>query len=580
MVLSADMTTTRDLFTFLLAVAAVAPSCAGETSQPEPRVYAGPALPYSGFVRSSQYVEVDDHTRIALDVFRPTAAGALETAPLPVLFMQTQYRRAWSDAFGNPSYLPDVLGFLDLVKHGYVVACADARGEGASFGTRRGPWSQREAQDAHDVIEWIASQPWSNGKVGMFGMSYMGGIQLLAAGKRPPHLVSIMPGTSPFSQFDVLQTVVPEQGPFGEPGDPSETCLLGQCDNQTLPVDEDDETQQLERAAIAEHRANLAAGPLPYRDSISSALGVEYYKESSPSTYLTDINASGVSVYMWSDANNWLSQGTILNYVNIQVPHKKLLLLGPDGELDLIAEHARWFDATLKGIDNGILRDPPVTYYTAGAGYRSATSWPPAPVQSTRHYLATDASGLGALSSQRPAESRASDRYQVVYGISSLSFDLDARGLSYTSEPLAADTELTGYPIVHLWVSSDAPDGDFVGWLEDVDAWGTSTPVLDPLQGPAKLRASLRSTASPPFDNLGLPWHRGAQADVQPMTGAPVELVFDMLFVSQVFPRGHRIRFTLTGANPDTPQRTPAPTIEVQRSADLASYVELPIVTR
>jgi putative CocE/NonD family hydrolase len=149
-------------------------------------------------------------------------------------------------------------------------------------------------------------------------------------------------------------------------------------------------------------------------------------------------------------------------------------------------------------------------------------------------------------------------------------------GLTYTSEPLTADTEITGYPLVHLWVTSTAPDGDFFAFLQDVDDTGTSRPISD-----GALRASHRALTEPPYENFGLPYHSGLQSDAAPLPPTPSELVFGLTSTSYVVKAGHRVRLTITGADrgsAQTPELSPAPTVNVLRSVDYASYVTLPII--
>jgi len=130
---------------------------------------------------------------------------------------------------------------------------------------------------------------------------------------------------------------------------------------------------------------------------------------------------------------------------------------------------------------------------------------------------------------------------------------------------------------VHLWVSSTAQDGDFFVYLEVVVSRGYSHYITE-----GKLRASHRALHQPPYENMGLPWHRSHEEDVVPLPqGQPVELVFAMQPAATVFDAGHRIRVTVTGADADTfetPQLDPPPTITIYRDADHASYVELPVI--
>jgi putative CocE/NonD family hydrolase len=141
---------------------------------------------YDGWQRSSQYVTVRDGTRIAIDYFRPTLANELHSEKLPVLLTMTRYQRAGfidGQLLAGMDQLPHVVRAL---KHGYVVAVADVRGSGASFGQKLGFFPPEEALDSYDVIEWLAKQSWSSGKVGMFAQSYLGTTQMFAASASPP----------------------------------------------------------------------------------------------------------------------------------------------------------------------------------------------------------------------------------------------------------------------------------------------------------------------------------------------------------------------------------------------------------
>ncbi len=148
----------------------------------------------------------------------------------------------------------------------------------------------------------------------------------------------------------------------------------------------------------------------------------------------------------------------------------------------------------------------------------------------------------------------------------------DEKCLTYTTEPLAQDTEVSGFPILVLNVASTATDGDFFVYLEDV---GEDGYVQYKSEG--ELRASLRSQSERPWLPT-IPYHRCFQADVQPLVpGEMVELVIDLFPVSHVFKQGHSIRISLAGADKDnfrTPQLSPPPTWKVYQG----SYVELPVV--
>jgi hypothetical protein len=258
--------------------------------------------------------------------------------------------------------------------------------------------------------------------------------------------------------------------------------------------------------------------------------------------------------------------------------------------MDFAAEHLRWWDYWLKGIDNHVMDDAPVHYYVMGApeatAWRAAKTWPLPNERRTSYWLGPDRS----LRTAPPQGGESRDERTVDYSAAvdpdprwSLQKTFpelsahDAQGLTYTTPPLTGAVEVTGYPVVHLWVSSSAPDADLFVYLEEVDARGSSRYVTEGM-----LRASDRATAAPGYDTAGLPYHRGNKADRADLTpGQPVELVFDLYPTSTLFAAGHRIRITVTGAdhaNAVTPERNPPPRLTVYREPGRASYVELPVI--
>jgi putative CocE/NonD family hydrolase len=151
----------------------------------------------------------------------------------------------------------------------------------------------------------------------------------------------------------------------------------------------------------------------------------------------------------------------------------------------------------------------------------------------------------------------------------------DRKGLTYTTAPLKNAIEVTGHPVIHLWITSSVDDGDFFAYLEEVDNSGVSRYISEGM-----LRASHRKLHPAPFNNLGLPYHRSFQEDIEKLPSEPAELVFDLLPISKVFVAGNRIRITITCADKDnayTPEVIPAPTVRLFRNASVSSYIKLPI---
>jgi putative CocE/NonD family hydrolase len=262
----------------------------------------------------------------------------------------------------------------------------------------------------------------------------------------------------------------------------------------------------------------------------------------------------------------------------------------------------RWYDYWLKGIDNGIMEEPPIRYYTIdapkGRQWRSSHTWPPESSAYQKYYFHAGPSGSvrsvndGILSRKKPVTNKGDDSYKVDYSTTSGTAtrwtsggvkpnypdmrNNDRKGLTYTTAPLKRAVEVTGHPIVHLWIISSDDDGDFFAYLEEVDKNGVSHYLTEGM-----LRASHRKLHSAPFNNLGLPYHRSFQEDIEKLPSEPVELIFDLIPVSKMFNEGHRIRITITCADKDnasTPVKNPAPTVHLFRNTSYTSFVELPIV--
>ena len=154
---------------------------------------------------------------------------------------------------------------------------------------------------------------------------------------------------------------------------------------------------------------------------------------------------------------------------------------------------------------------------------------------------------------------------------------MDAKMLTYTSAPLAADLQLAGTPVVSLWVASDHDDGAFFVYLEDVDADGRSRYVTE-----GGLRAIHRKLSKNPDFEQTSPFHSYARSDALPLVpGEVAELRFQLHPTSVLLRRGHRLRLAIAGADADMFDRVPAkgkPTIRLHRARMRASFVELPVV--
>ncbi len=366
-----------------LRAAAVAVAVAAENVS-RPGEYSGysEAL-YNGDVRHSQYITMRDGTELAVDVYRPTLDGVVVEAPLSVVWMHSPYNRRYYPASG-PHLTVDLYpgAARGLIKYGYVVAVVDARGLYASFGRavgyNRGEWMPSAFWDAYDITEWFAAQPWSDGKIGMWGCSATGETQLQAAAADPPHLEAVFPMSCAGDFWGTGSGV----GSNAQEGLPSpEFPYWAPYNDIASPVDDDPKGVK-KAAARQEQNAGSEIGYVPYRDSVSPwvqeilGLDVRWNMDSSPHTHFDLIERSGVAMYStanWEDTGGtrW---GPIIRYKNLSNPAQ--MLLGPGGHciwytdyspkpypvtFRIVNEEHRWFDYWLKGIDNGIMDEPPST---------------------------------------------------------------------------------------------------------------------------------------------------------------------------------------------------------------------------
>jgi predicted acyl esterase len=545
---------------------------------------------FDGYVMTSQYVSARDGTKLAIDIFRPTKKGVVSNDKLPVLWMHTPYnRRNYRNGLTVENYPGKA---LQLVKYGYVVAVADFRGLYASFGHNqgfnRGEWQSSARWDAYDITEWLAKQPWSTGKIGMWGCSATGGSQMQALSTAPPSLKAIFPMSC---EWDVYGFVA--AGGITPPNGVPTQIVRGDArevrDAAAVPVDGDVNKEQLTQA-IAEHKDNLeTAGYAPLRDSEALNFNNQWWLVSSPHTYSKTINHSKIAIYT---AGNW-DEGTTkygVPFIFNNVTNPRKMIFGPathcdwttvlkETGFDIVIEEHRFFDFWLKGIKNGVMKEKPVTYYTYNQtpkkSWQTSKTWPLRNEKRTDFYLLP----YKQMKTKKQLETEISE----MGGNVSLLVDYDIndknffeKGLVFLTGPLEEDTQITGHPVLKLWIASNSQDADVIARIDDVAPDGSSRYYN--VEG--RLRASLRKTAKAPYNNLGLPWHPFTKDSVQPLkAGEPVPVEFDLLPLSYVFKEGHKIRLTLNFADARaTPKQTPPTEVTVYHGGTKQSVLTLPVI--
>lgn len=585
------------------------------------------ANPAGGWIRRAEPVVVRDGTQLAAYVFRPATDGVVHPDPLPAVWCHNLYhdgtlspelverwraKLPWLDraalsaapmgtvSFEHEPWLADVVGA------GYVVVIVDVRGGGASGGTRAGPFAPAEADDAADVTSWLVAQPWCDGRVGMFGRSYMGANQFVAAAQGLPGLRAIFPEMALFDLYDFIYGGGIFRHEFARhwTRDVADRA-------QVRPIDRLDGDHDGAWAAAArdQHAGNrdvysmLLA--LPHRDSLDPVTGTRPFIERAPGQRAGAVRASRVPVCQVAGWYDPFVRDAFQWFGALDGPQR--LIVGPwahsgSAGLDLGSEHVYWYDRWLKEVEPDD-DEAPLHYHVMGAPpgerWRSAATWPPPGVVPTTWYLhagpaqTVDSINDGALDVAAPPADRARDRYRVDYsttsgtatrwtnayggpfGYGDLSGN-DEKGLTYTSAALTEDLEVIGHPIVALWIECSAPDVDVFAYLEEVSGDGESLYVSE-----GALRASHRALAAPPVAALALPHHRSFGEDLAPLPAdRPALLTFDLFPVARRFPRGSHVRLTLTCADADnalTPRLDPPPVLAVVRGAEHPSHLVLPV---
>lgn len=621
------MRVTRSLLLVVLSLAVVAATAAFARGAPPAGRSAVTVLPRL----QSVYVPMPDGVRLAADVWLP--AGTTAGARLPAVLETDRYWRSWAYTGGitkNKNY--DIATAWN--RHGYAYVFADLRGTGASFGTLTAELGKAMITDVGSLSDWIAAQPWSNGRVGVTGVSYSGDTAMLSLALRDHHITAAAPISYDFDPYeDLLRPggilLQPLLAPYAVAlrildaagGTTCSTSAQTQqvCDEYGLtgatpePVSGPDGAALLAAARAAHYRnVNLIgfAASGVYRDY---ADGPQSWTAGSTGSKTAPIRAGGVPILTyagWLDAgtaNGVLSQFTSLS--NTQEDwigpwsHGQGYLADPFRPSRLLnsAEHQR-LDSTLQAFfDRYVKHDGrpsgarQLHYYTLNEGtWRTTTAWPVSGIRMRRLYL-----GAGhTLTARRPAGPSSSqltlnpkagtgtqNRWHTNLTGSAVVYPDRAatdRGLlSYTSAPLRRRARITGLGRITLNVtgSRGAANGALYAYLEDVLPDGR---VIYVTEGELALadRAVAPQRGNPLWRSLRTPrTYTKASASPFPL-GVPQRVTFDLLPTSVLFRPGDRIRITVAAADPDSFQLMPADGNAAYRISNTPagpSFAELPV---
>lgn len=502
-------------------------------------------------------IPMRDSTILRADVWRPEG-----DEPLPVVLARTPYNKQLADP-PRP--------WLRLASNGYVVVVQDCRGRWASDGDFV-PFRD-EIDDGYDTVEWLAAQPWCTGKIGMYGTSYLGTTQWLAAAGAPPHLTTIIPA---FTASDYHNGWIYHSGALMQSfaigwALPYE---LGALERSDVPAERRPEVAARIRSMLSDVLGTTSHFPLKdvpvfsenglgsyYFDWLEHPDEDDYWRQWSIEKHHDRIAIPVLSFGGWYDM---FLRGTIRNFLGLAAKGNQRLVIGswahgkplygdnpdtsisfglPATSLDYEGLSLRWLDHWLKGENNGVMEDTaPITYFTLGINtWESATEWPPAAAKDVAYHLRAD----GGLSTDLPDADEPADVFVYdprnpvpthggpAYGNGGAR---DQRWLGeradvlvYTSSLLKEDLKVTGPVTVTLWASTSARDTDFTAKLVDVYPDGLAMNLADGI-----VRARYRNSLA-------------KQELLEP--GAVVEYEIDLEATSNVFKAGHRIRVEISSSN-------------------------------
>src|SRR6267143_538392 len=544
----------------------------GSPGWPQPLGAQAAAPPSTSIDLVIQYdvaMKTRDGITLYADIYRPKSPDKF-----PVILMRTPYDKSVNWA---------VASVFQMVPRGYVVILQDVRGRYTS----EGEWYpfRHEQADGFDTVEWAAALPFSDGKVGMMGGSYVGATQMLAAIAQPPHLVAIAPNVTA-SNYHEGWTY--QGGAFEQWFDQNWTSQLAENTLRRLIEQNTNALVGVPTLPLANYPvfnfgqlpadAQLTVALAPYyHDWLAHPDYDDYWKQVSIEENFPRIAVPMLQVGGWYDIFNG---GTLRNYMGAKAhgsteaarSQQHLLIeigghagfgrrigdvdFGPhateNGYTNVILD---WYDFLCKGIRNEFATDKPVKLFVMGANeYRLQDDWPPPQAQPTKYFLHSAGKenslrGDGSLSPSPPkSEPAGAYVYNPANPVPTIGGPLccdaehmepgprDQRSvenrddvLVYSTGPLARDLEVTGPVIADLFVKSSAVDTDFTAKLVDVAPDGFAQDLTEGI-----LR--MRYRASPEHAVLMNP-------------GQIYEISLDLWATSNVFLRGHSLRLEISSSN-------------------------------
>ncbi len=532
---------------------------------------------YRGMITEKDVaVPMRDGVNLSVDVYRPDAKEKF-----PALLAFAIYNKdfqgpdikdvlppqpSWSSLWMGPIEAGDT---KFLTSRGYVHIIGSPRGVGKSDGGGSREW------DSYDLIEWIAKQPWCDGNVGMVGISGFGAEQFHVARQNPPHLKAIFP-YDPRGAYGTL-------GSFREeyPGAMlhlfrylvAHFSAIHQNKGKPGPLPPEKEAHWREAMnnpdyKMYPHLYNVITQRGQHMPPIFEMLIDPYDKEEVVRAAEQSFERIKIPAYTGAGWYGYTYK-THLNgaqsyFEKIKAP-KKLLFAGPT-HLErpfhtMHAEILRWYDHWLKGIDTGIMDEPPVRYWLMGANeWRSGTDWPLPETQWTKFYLNSwERLQVHPFVAASAAEELPPDAFVQMPPTQTNK----VAKLRYLSEPLPYDVVMVGPAVLNLFAAIDQEDTNWIVTLKDV---GPDVSVRTVREGEREIPDDLREreltrgwlkashrALDPSRSKPWRPWHpltRSAQKKVVP--GEITEYSIEIMATANLFRRGHRICLEIASADMPT----------------------------
>jgi putative CocE/NonD family hydrolase len=506
-------------------------------------------------------VPMHDGVKLSVNVFLPDTAGRF-----PVVFQRMPY--------GGNGRDPGEF----YAQRGYAFVIQDCRGRHDSEGEFY-PFRD-DTPDGLDSLDWICAQPWSNGRVGMFGPSYLGAVQWALAGERHPALQAIVPNVIP---CDFWKSGYWRNGAFSLALNALWTCLEITSRTSDLGLIPSYDLNKFFRHLPLRTLDTYAGRPCQFwQDFLEHSQYGDYWKRMNViRDRFGEVAVPAFIMGGWYDyypgecfdalhGMRTQSRGKARQHSRVIIgPWSHLISLSPKlGEVDFGAQShlninalaLRWFDCLLKDMDTGILDEPPVTIFVMGINeWRQENEWPLARTRFTDFFLHSHGKAnrdpCDGLLSLAPPRREPPDRYvydpadpvptlggnhSICWGdafhvIQPGPFDqrpVEQRQdvLTYTTPPMEADTEVTGPIMLYLYAATDAPDTDWTAEVVDVHPDGRAINLTE-----GNIRARFRKDIHGPPELLEPGEVYAYRIEIQP--------------TSNVFRNGHRIRLEVASSN-------------------------------